>query len=484
MVKKASEKQEKSGKWTDIMYAYALKNAIEHDGKAVAGAIIAGLFSKDLKKEQVKDVMPEVNKVMKEINSWDAEKQKNEFSKYEEIIGHRPEREGLPELPDVPKTGVIMRFAPSSSASAFHIGHILTGMPSSLYVKKYGGRFDLRIEDTNPEKTVKECYESFPKEADWIFGNVTKSYVQSDRMQMYYDFAEELIKKGFAFVCMCEKEKTEDESDLPREICKCRNRSIKENQEMWKKMLDRKGFKPGQAVLRFKSPDTNLNNPALIDFPLARIVLAPHPRQGSKYRVWPLMNLCVTYDDMEQKYTHIIRGKEHQDNAKRQEMIYDALKVKKPITYFLGRYKFEDLPISKTQITQLIKQGKFEGWDDIRLPLARNFKRRGYQPEAFAMMAVQRGLSPVDKVISRQDLFQVLNNFNREIIKDMAKRVEVKYGKEKGVDKISVRMPDNSITSVFADVSWLKEGDLVYFVKLGYARFDSKKNKEFWFCHT
>ena len=96
---------------------------------------------------------------------------------------------------------------------------------------------------------------------------------------------------------------------------------------------------------------------------------------------------------------------------------------------------------------------------------------------------MQRGLSNVDKVISRQDLFQVLDNFNREIIKDIAKRVEVKYGKEKGVDKISVRMPVNSITTVYADVSWLKEGDIVYFVKIGYARFDSKKNKEFWFCH-
>jgi glutamyl-tRNA synthetase len=249
-------------------------------------------------------------------------------------------------------------------------------------------------------------------------------------------------------------------------------------------MLDKKGFKPGEAVLRFKTKETGLNNPALIDFPLARIILDSHPRQGTKYRVWPLMNLCVTYDDMEQKYTHIIRGKEHQDNAKRQEMIYDALKVNKPITYFLGRYKFEDLPISKTQITELIKQGKFEGWDDIRLPMARNFKRRGYQPGAFEKMAIQRGLSNVDKVIAKEDLFQVLDNFNREIIKDMAKRVEIKYGKEKGVDKILVRMPDNSVTSVYADVSWLKEGDLVYFVKLGYARYDSKKNKEFWFCHT
>jgi len=73
----------------------------------------------------------------------------------------------------------------------------------------------------------------------------------------------------------------------------------------------------------------------LIDFPLARINENSHPKQGKKYRVWPLMNLCVTYDDMEQRCTHIIRGKEHRDNALRQEIIFDALKIKKPALILL-----------------------------------------------------------------------------------------------------------------------------------------------------
>lgn len=468
------------------VYAYALKNAVEHEGKAVVGAVISGLFNVGLDRGDVKKVMPDVQKVLKEINSWDIEKQKKEFEKYQGIVGHRPEREGLPELPDVPKTGVIMRFSPSSSASAFHIGHILTGMPTSLYVKKYGGKFYLRIEDTNPEKTVSECYESFPKEAEWIFGNVTEWYAQSDRMKKYYEFAEELIKKSLAFVCTCKKQEDEEDSEtkLPRKICDCRNNSIKGNREKWKKMLDKKGYKEGEAVLRFKSPNTNLPNPALIDFPLARINEHKHPRQGNKYRVWPLMNLAVTVDDIEQKCTHIIRGKEHRDNALRQEMILDALKIKKPRTYFVGRYKFTDLEISKTKITERIKKGEFSGWDDIRLPLARNFRRRGYQPAAFAEMAVKRGLSEVDKVISQKDYFSELNNFNREIIKDIAKKIEFKDKKEKGFDKISIRMPDNIVKTIYADISKVKEGDIVYFQKFGYARLDDKKKKEFWFGHN
>lgn len=407
----------------EVIISYAIKNALEHEGKSNNSSVLNACFVEGLEKSEIKEIMPLVTEVVTEINAMSIEEQKKQFELVKENVSKRNTRkEGeMPELEDVPSTGIITRFSPSSSASAFHIGHILTGMPACIYIKKYGGKFYLRIEDTNPEKTVPECYESFPKEAEWIFGNITEHYAQSDRMEKYYAFIEDLVTRGLAFICTCIKE-TEDEreeSDFPkpREPCKCRDNSTSENLEKWKKMLDKKGFEEGQAVLRFKT-ELNLNNPALLDFPLARINLTSHPRQGTKYRVWPLMNLCVTYDDIEQKCTHIIRAKEHRDNAIKQEMIFKALNVPIPHTYFLGRYKFTDLEISKTKITERIKKGEFTGWDDIRLPLARNFKRRGYQPEAFAMMVAQRGLSEVDKVISQTDLFDVLNNFNREVIKD------------------------------------------------------------------
>jgi glutamyl-tRNA synthetase len=461
------------------MLAYALKNAVEHEGKCQSGAVLAPLFHEGLEKSEVKNVMPKINEIVKKVNSMSLDEQKKELEEVEKFISHRKERIGLPELEDVPATGIITRFSPSSSASAFHIGHILTGMPSSLYVKKYGGKLYLRIEDTNPEKTVPECYESFPKEAEWIFGNVTEWYAQSDRMEKYYKFAEELVEKGFAFICTCKKETDNEEEYKIREPCKCRNNSIKDNSEKWKRMLDQKGFKEGEAVLRFKTA-TNLNNPALLDFPLARINLTKHPRQKTKYRVWPLMNLCVTYDDIEQKCTHIIRAKEHRDNAIRQEMIFNALKVPVPHTYFLGRYKFDDLAISKTQITQMIKEGKFSGWDDIRLPLARNFKKRGYQPEAFARMAEQRGLSEVDKVISQKDLFQVLNNFNREIIKPMSTEIEFSEKKSKeNINTYTLLMDDASESKIFTKEKL--ENEKIYFLKdIGYAKLN---DKELWFCH-
>src|SRR4030042_256112 len=107
-------------------------------------------------------------------------------------------------------------------------------------------------------------------------------------------------------------------------LTKCWKKKANGCQTTRKKMLDKYGFREGQAVLRFKS-DMKHKNPAMRDFPLARIVLTEHPRQKNKYRVWPLMNLAVTVDDIEMKMTHIIRGKDHLDNAKRQEMIYKVL---------------------------------------------------------------------------------------------------------------------------------------------------------------
>lgn len=461
------------------MLAYALKNAVEHDGKCQSGAILNPLFHEGLEKSEVKNIMPKINEIVKKVNSMSIDKQKQELEEVEALISHRKERQGMPELPDVPKTGVIMRISPSSSASSFHIGHILTGMPTCLYVKRYGGKFYLRVEDTNPEKTVPECYESFPKEAGWIFGNITEHYAQSDRMEKYYTFIEELVSKGLAFVCTCKKEE-ESEEHKPRKPCECRDNEIKENQEKWEKMLDKKGFKEGEAVLRFKT-SLNSNNPALIDFPLARINLTPHPRQKSKYKVWPLMNLCVTHDDIEQGCTHIIRGKEHRDNATRQEMIFDALKIKKPWTFFLGRYKFEDLEISKTKITERIKKGEYSGWDDIRLPMARNFKKRGYQPEAFAKMVEQRGLSEVDKVMSQKDLFAVLNNFNREIIRPLATTIEFANKKSKeNKNEYILLMDDATRKKIFTKDKL--ENENIYLLKdVGFAKLN---DKELWFCHN
>ena len=174
------------------------------------------------------------------------------------------------------------------------------------------------------------------------------------------------------------------------------------------------GFKEGDAVLRFKSNMKN-KNPAFRDFPLARINETSHPLQKKKYRVWPLMNLAVPVDDIEMKMTHMIRGKDHKDNEPKQRMIFKILGKKYPWTAYIGRLHFKDLEMSKSAIRKDIEHGKYKGWDDPRLPTAISLKKQGYKPEAFWKFVEQRGISEADKIISKEDFFQVLDNFNRQV---------------------------------------------------------------------
>ena len=473
-----------------IIKAYALKNAIEHSGKAVAGSVISGLFNHGLTKDKIKDIMPSVNEVLKEINSFSIEEQKVLYENVENLIGHRQERgDELPELEGAEK-GVVMRFSPSPSGP-MHLGHILTGMLSSLYVKKYGGKFYLQIEDTNPENIYTPAYKMLKQDADWIFGNVSEVIIQSDRMKIYYKYIEKLLDIDAVYICTCESEKFKELIDN-KKACPCRILSKRENLERWKKMLNKKGYREGEVVVRFKS-DLNNPNPAFRDFPLARINLSKHPRQGKKYRVWPLMNLCVAVDDIELKKTHIIRGKEHRDNAERQKMIYKALGLenKYPKTYFLGRYNFTDLAISDSKTRKAIEEGKFTGWDDIRLPFVLPLRKRGYQKQAFEKIAVERGLSEVDKVISKKDFFEVLDKYNREILRDKCRKANFEKMKEEKTN-IMILMPDGKFIYGKSDIKPKKE-EIVYFYKFGYAKFNgyaySGKSKEktkkfiFWFCH-
>jgi glutamyl-tRNA synthetase len=393
-----------------FMKAYALKNALLHNGKAQQGAVISGLFAEGLEKKDIKKYIKEISKVVEEVNKLSLDKQKREFEKFKDLISIRESREGLQELPNVPKSGVVMRFAPNPSGP-LHIGHAISNVISSLYVKKYGGKFYVRIEDTNPEKVLKECYSQFKKDCDWLFGNVSEYMIQSDRMKIYYDYSLKLLKKGSAYVCTCPQEKFK-ELVSKKISCPCRDLNLKSNLERWEKMLDKKGFKQGEAVLRFKS-DIGHPNPALRDFPLARINLTEHPRQGKKYRVWPMMFLAVAVDDIETKMTHVIRGKEHRDNAERQKLIYNVFGKKFPWTFFMGRIKFEDLELGKRFITAGIKEGKYSGWDDEKLPTLVSLRKRGYKPEAFWKLAEHRGLTEVDKVMKSKDFFKLLDEFNK-----------------------------------------------------------------------
>ena len=393
--------------------AYALKNALAYKGKAQQGAVISSLFNEGLKKNEVKKFVKDISKIINEVNKLSLEEQEKEFKNLKKDVSQRKVREGLEELPNVKKGKVVMRFAPSASGG-FHIGHAMTLGLIYVYIKKYGGKLYVRIEDTNPENIYKPAYKMIEQESKWLTNGIAEIIIQSERMNLYYKYAEQLIKKNSAYVCTCSgddfRKYVKEKKDCP-----CRKLNIKENLERWEKMLDKKGFKEGEAVLRFKSSGGMKNkNPAMRDFPLARINLKKHILQKKKYRVWPLMNLAVTVDDIELGMTHIIRGKDHRDNAKRQEMIYEVLRKKFPWTGFLGKIHFKDFELSTTKIREAIEKKKFKGWDDKRLPTIASLKKQGYKPQAFWKFSEQVGLSETDKTIDKEEYFKLLNAFNRD----------------------------------------------------------------------
>jgi glutamyl-tRNA synthetase len=231
-------------------------------------------------------------------------------------------------------------------------------------------------------------------------------------MSLYYEYIQKMLELDVVYVCTCNPDKFKELIEK-KKACPCRKKKAEQNIMEWQSMLDKDGFKEGEAVVRFKS-DIKHKNPALREFPLARINETKHPRQGKKYRVWPLMNLAVAVDDMDLEMTHTIRAKDHRDNAERQKMIFSVFGKKYPWSAFLGRYKFTDMNISTTEMRKGIEEGKYSGWDDPKLPTIAALKKKGYRPEAFWGFSVRIGLGENDKVISKEEYFRLLDDFNRK----------------------------------------------------------------------
>lgn len=403
---------------------HALQNAAQFKGKANPKSLVGkimGAFPEA--RADPKATMALISEVTDEVNSLSQEQQ------VEELKNTAPEmlekkvhekREGLKPLPDAEKGKVVMRFAPSPSGP-MHIGHAMTIGVIAEYCRMYDGKFIIRIEDTNPDNIYPPAYDMIPKEAQWLTeGDVKEVMIQSDRIPIYYSYVEKLLKKNAVYVCTCDPEEFRKLS-LNKEPCPCRDLPQKEQEARWQKMLDPNGYKQGEAVARVKTDITH-KNPAMRDFPIARINESEHPRQGKKYRVWPLMNLSVFADDVESGMTHTLRGKDHADNAKRQEYMYNYLKKPIPFTLFQGRINFEDMQISCSKTKKLIAEGKYSGWDDIRLPFLDALKRKGYQPGTFIKWAVSMGASLTDKKVSGKEAFKNINAFNKEILEPIAKR--------------------------------------------------------------
>jgi glutamyl-tRNA synthetase len=407
----------------DKILLLALENAVKYEGKASVGSVIGKLISLEpgLKddKEKMAKVSKEIGAVVKEVNAMSFEDQKKKFESLGgEITKEKKERKSV--LPRLKTTGkpVVLRFEPSPSGP-LHIGHAYVISLNYEYSREYQGKMILRISDTNASNINPASYELIPEDAKWLTHNgISDVVIQSDRINIYYDYALKFINAGHCYICTCSSENFK-EYVQKQEDCPCRSLSVEQNVKRWHDMFTK--YNEGDAVMRFKT-DMRHKNPAMRDFPLFRVNDDEHARTGKKYRVWPLMNFAVLVDDHDMGVTHILRAKDHADNAKRQEMMYKAMGWDVPETLFVGRINFEDLEVSCSKTRAKIEAGEFTGWDDIRLPFLLALRKRGYQPEAFIRHALDVGVSLNDKTVSKKDFFKAINFFNKEILEAKSDR--------------------------------------------------------------
>ncbi len=399
-----------------LIHQWVLTNAIEHDGQASTNAVIGKLVAeKPELKSDIQELKGKIEEKVTQVNELSLKKQK---SKLEEIGA--PEREekeegGLKELPEAEKySEIVTRFAPNPNGP-LHLGHVRTAVLSYEYAERNDGKFILRFEDTNPQDAEEEFYDMVREDLDWLGLEWGEEYIQSDRIETYYQYLEELLEDGNAYICTCTPEEFKKLRD-EQEPCPCRDLSPEKNSERWKKMTEG-DYEEGEAVVRIK---TNLQdpNPALREWPALRIVDSPHPKTGGKYRVWPLYNFSVAIDDHEMGVTHVLRGKEHEVNEKRQRQLFEHLGWEYPTAIQHGRLSVSGTVLSKTEISKGIERGKYDGYDDVRLGTLRAVRRRGITPEALREIVIDIGTTRADSTLSMDTLYTK----NRRIIDDEANR--------------------------------------------------------------
>lgn len=395
----------------------ALLNAVGHDGKAQAGALVGKVLGEKAElRSRVKELSGVINAVVAEVNSLPLEEQKVIVEKNwpQTQKKEKPEEKHLPPLPNADRyKQIVTRFSPNPDC-VLHLGSARAIVLSHEYARMYKGKFILRFEDTDPKvkRPQLQFYDSIRADLKWLGCTPDEDYIQSDRLPIYYEITEKLIGDGNAYVCECPPEQFREKT-LAKQACPCRNLPASEQLERWHRMLNG-GYQEGQAVVRVKT-DIEHPNPAVRDWPALRIIDTqkyPHPRVGSKYIVWPLYNLAAGVDDHLMGMTHIIRGKEHYTNMVRQKYMYQHLGWTYPEAIHYGRLKITGAALSKSKIVAGIKEGDFADFDDPRLGTFQALRKRGITPEAIKKVIIDVGVKPNDVTLS----WETLNAYNRKVL--------------------------------------------------------------------
>ena len=320
----------------------------------------------------------------------------------------------LKELPNAETGNFRVRFAPNPNAP-LTLGHSRGVTINRAYADKYGGDFILRFDDTGmgTKPPLLAAYQMIPEDIEWLTGDMPDEiYYASDRLDIYYEWAYQLINLGGAYVDTLSREEAAElkAAGLPNPN---RDRSVEENRALFEDMIEGR-FQPGEAVLRIRS-DPNAPDPALRDFVLFRMQLGGHPRKPDDV-CWPVLDFQSAIDDYELEITHIIRGIDLQASTRKQQILYEFFGWDYPEVEYWGRVNVLDeneVPISfsSSAYAKGIKDGVYSGWDDPELFTVRGMRARGYRPEAIEQwwkdMGMKRG--NIDAPLT------TLNSLNRQM---------------------------------------------------------------------
>ena len=316
------------------------------------------------------------------------------------------------ELTSGKVSGVYTRFPPEPNGY-LHIGHAKSLCLNFGIAQKYGGRCNLRFDDTNPSKEETEYVESIERDIRWLGFEWDELHFASDYFDELYAYAEKLIAEGKAFVCdLSADEIRESRGTLtePGRESPFRNRSAEENLALFRDMRAGK-FADGSKVLRAKidmaSPNINMRDPVIY-----RILRATHHRTADKWCIYPMYDFTHPICDAIEGITHSICTLEFEDHRPLYDWVTEACGFeRKPRQIEFARLAITNTVMSKRYLKRLVEEGKVSGWDDPRMPTLSGIRNRGVPPEALKDFCDRIGVAKANSEVESEYLDACCRDF-------------------------------------------------------------------------
>jgi len=313
------------------------------------------------------------------------------------------------------------RFPPEPNGY-LHIGHTKAMCIDFGIAEKYGGKCNLRFDDTNPSKEDVEYVDAIIEDIKWMgfdFGD--RVYYGSDYSEQIYNYAVELIKKGLAYVDDLTVDQIREYRGTltePGKNSPWRDRSIEENLDLFQRMRNGE-FESGEKVLRAKidmaSPNINMRDPVIY-----RIKKEHHHRTGDKWCIYPMYDFAHPLQDAIEGITHSLCSIEYADHRPLYDWVLEKLEIKNPPRqYEFARLNINYTVMSKRKLRELVENGYVSGWDDPRMPTLCGLRRRGFTPESIRNFIDLVGVSRTNSVAD----WGLLEHCVREHLNKIADRV-------------------------------------------------------------